>query len=319
MRKKISNFLKRFIYGFSYGLKSAENEMFMAKSSSNVDSSYVQQIKDVNVGKDLMKGEVSQEVKDLRYSTYTIYKESKNYEYQGDGIAIKKEVIPFNINNFTVVQKNKEFCKGIGESLDENIDSNYDQFTLTFAYENSPRFRVERFVDTITVSCINGVVNLILRFNKAYDLSNPMTRMFYNELMKLETNERRNEIYSDNIVNVCFTTYKAQGDDDFVMYAFNKLHPKKYEFFDEYVNLYFSIDNFNREDLTAKFFSKNQQEKYNQKSNREKKMTISVANPKYVCSECGSEMNQFDFEITSHDFGRAYCIKCLEKYLTLDK
>ena len=82
MIKKIKNFFKRFIYGFSYGLKSAENEMFMTKSSSNVDSSYVKQIRDVNVGKDLMKGEVSQEVKDLRYSTYTIYKESKNYEYQ---------------------------------------------------------------------------------------------------------------------------------------------------------------------------------------------------------------------------------------------
>ena len=73
--------LKKYLYGFFFGLKNADSEMFSSKHTSNSDSNYIQQIKETNVGKDLLKGEVTQEVEDLRYSTYSVYRESNQYEY----------------------------------------------------------------------------------------------------------------------------------------------------------------------------------------------------------------------------------------------
>ena len=318
MIKKISNFFARFFYGLGFGMKNAESEMLLSKNSSNSESSYVQQIKEQNVGKDLLKGEVTQEVEDLRYSTYKVYKESNNYEYLGDGVAIKKEKKDFNINNFSFVQRNKIFCKSVYESFEESVED-MDKFTLTVVYETSPRFKIERFTECLTVRGVNGNIDITFRFNKAYDLSSPITRMFYNELMKLENTDRGNEIYSDNITNLCFTTYKAQGEDDFVMYIFNNLQPKSYEFLEQYVNITFTTNDFTRQDLTEKFFSKNQQDKYTMKMSKDRTISFLVPESKYRCSECGEEMNQFDYEITSYDFGRGLCLKCLEKYLTLDK
>ena len=309
----------KLFYGLGFGMKNAESEMLLSKNSSNSESSYVQQIKEQNVGKDLLKGEVTQEVEDLRYSTYKVYKESNNYEYLGNGVAIKKEKIDFNINNFSFVQRNKIFCKSVYESFDDTKDGDADKFTLIIGYETSPRFKLERFAECLTVCGTNGNVDITFRFNKAYDLSSPITKMFYNELMKLEDSERGNEIYSNNISNLCFTTYKAQGEDDFIMYVFNNLRPKNYELLDQYVNITFTTNDFTRQDLTEKFFSKNQQDKYEMKISKEKNISFLVPESKYKCSECGEEMNQFDYEITSYDFGRGLCLKCLEKYLTLDK
>lgn len=309
----------KLFYGLGFGMKNAESEMLLSKNSSNSESSYVQQIKEQNVGKDLLKGEVTQEVEDLRYSTYKVYKESNNYEYLGNGVAIKKEKKDFNINKFSFVQRNKIFCKSVYESFDETKDEDADKFTLIIGYETSPRFKLERFAECLTVCGTNGNVDITFRFNKAYDLSSPITKMFYNELMKLEDSERGNEIYSNNISNLCFTTYKAQGEDDFIMYVFNNLQPKNYELLDKYVNITFTTNDFTRQDLTEKFFSKNQQDKYEMKISKEKNISFLVPESKYKCSECGEEMNQFDYEITSYDFGRGLCLKCLEKYLTLDK
>ena len=316
MLKKIKFFLLNFFYAFSYGLKNAESEMFVSKNSSNSDSDFNLQIKDTNIGKDLLKGEVTQEVEDLRYSTYSVYKESKNYEYIGDGVAIKKDKVPFDINNFKFTQRNKKFCMSIKESLDCEVFNGIDDFTLSIVYYNTPRFKLERFVDFITVRGLDGNVEITLRFDKSYDLSNPLTKMFFNELMKLNTSDRNNEIFNENIDTLCFTTYKSQGEDDFVMYIFYRLKPKSYEFFDNYVNVVFSVDDFVREDLTEKFFSKDQNKRYLNKDKKSNDFKIPSLTKSFHCSTCGCEMNQYDYEITLHDIGKPLCVKCLENHLT---
>lgn len=318
MIKKISNFFTKLFYGLGFGMKNAENEMFISKNSSNFESSYVQQIKEQNVGKDLLKGEVTQEVEDLRYSTYKVYKESNNYEYLGDGIAIKKDVKKIDINNLSFVQKNKLFCQSVLETLDD-VDEEKDKFTLVIVYNTTSRFRLERFIEYVFVNIINGVATITFKFARHYDIKTPMTRMFYNELEKLVNNERHNEIFNDNLKSLCFTTYKAQGENDFVMYVFDYLQPLKYEVFDSYINVSYQTQVFNREDLTSKYFSQNQQEKYDMHSVKNTKMGIWEKHNDYKCSECGEIMNKYDYQITLNDFGKSLCVKCLEKYLTFEK
>ena len=145
-----------------------------------------------------------------------------------------------------------------------------------------------------------------------------MTRIFYKELIKLSSDNNK-IIEFTNLNSVCFTTFKAQGEDDFIMYSFSNLEYKGYEDLDNYVNIMFSTSVFSREDLTKKFFSKNQNDKYDKKLSKEKTVTTISNVIEYKCSECGSILNQYDYEITKYEFGRGLCIKCLEKYLTLEK
>lgn len=320
MLRKISDFFIKLFYGFGFGIKNAENEILLSKHSSNTDSSYIQQIKEENVGKDLLKGEVTQEVEDLRYSTYKVYRESDKYEYIGDGISIKKDIKKFDINNFSFIQRNKLFCKSIYESFKEGEDEGKVDFTLSIIYNDVPKFRLERFIESINVKCVNGDINISFRFDKSFDLSKPITRMFYNELMKINDDIRGNEIFSDNIANISFTTFKCQGDDDFVLYRFDNLKPFSYDFFKEYVIITFKPQSFYREDLMSKFYSDNQNKKYENKEEKKIKMQIhSIGEKEYKCSVCGEKMNQFDYEITFYDFGQSFCLKCLEKYLTSQK
>lgn len=320
MIKRISDFFIKLFYGLGFGMKNAENEILLSKHSSNTDSSYIQQIKEENVGKDLLKGEVTQEVEDLRYSTYKVCRESDKYEYVGDGITIKKDIKNFDINNFSFVQRNKMFCKGIYESFNQEEDEGKVDFTLSIIYNDVPKFRLERFIESINVKCINGNANISFRFDKSFDLSNPITRMFYNELMKIKDDVRGNEIYSNNIANISFTTFKCQGDDDFILYQFNNLQPLSNEFFEDYVIITFSSTSFQRDDLMEKFYSSNQNKKYEVKEEKKTKMQItSLEKKEYRCSICGEKMNQFDYEITFYDFGQSFCLKCLEKYLTSRK
>lgn len=312
------NKIKKYLYGFFFGLKNADSEMFSSKHTSNSDSNYIQQIKENNIGKDLLKGEVTQEVEDLRYSTYAVYRESNKYEYIGNGVSVKKENVDIDYNNFKFVQRNKLFCKSIYESLNEDSSNNFDDFTLKFTYNDVSRFKLERYVEYLTIKIVNGVAKLTLRFNKDYDISNPFTKIFYKELMKLGNESIKiNEF--NNLSSILFTTFKAQGEDDFIMYSFYNLEYKGYEILDEYVNITYTTNVFNREDLTKKFFSKNQNDKYNKKLSKEKTVTTISNVIDYKCSECGSILNQYDYEITKYEFGRGLCIKCLEKYLTFEK
>lgn len=310
------NKIKKYLYGFFFGLKNADSEMFTSKNSSTSDSGYIQQIKETNIGKDLLKGEVTQEVEDLRYSTYAVYKESNQYEYIGNGVAVYKPKEEINLNNYKFTQRNKKFCKSVLESIDENKDD-MDSFTLTFSYDDISRFKLERYVEYITVHIVNGSALISLKFNKDYDLSTPMTKMFYNELMKLLNNDVK---YNDfTILNsICFTTFKAVGEDDFIMYVFSNLEYKRCEETDESVIVYFGTNVYSREDLTSKFFSKNQKDKYDMKLGKEKTRSSVSSVVSHKCSECGETMNEFDYDITQHDFGRSLCVKCLEKYLTFD-
>lgn len=308
--------IKSYFYGLFYGLKQAENEMFVSKNSSMSDTNITCQIKDRNVGKDLLKGEVTQEVEDLRYSTYAVYRESGNYEYVGDGVSVKKEKGNIDLNNFSFIQRNKIFCKGLNESFnEENVE---EEFTLKFVYNDVSRFKLERYVEYITINFNNGISKISLRFNKSFDINTPITKMFYNELMKIETENIKQTAFYNNISSLCFTTYKAQGEDDFVMYMFSNLKYKSHDVYQDYIVVTYFTDNYFREDLTQKFFSKNQQERYELNTVKNDTFMYNSPTQKFYCSECNEEMNKYDYNITKHDFGRGICIKCLENYLTFD-
>ena len=78
LKRKFYNIL----YSLPFGLKGAEDEMLSQKSSLNTDNVGVHQVINENrLSKDLLKGEVTQQVEELRYRDYKVSKESKKYKF----------------------------------------------------------------------------------------------------------------------------------------------------------------------------------------------------------------------------------------------
>ena len=88
---KITNNIKLFFYDLLYGMKATEDVVFHQSGSGDGDGTSIsKQVEDTRVSKALLKGEVTQEVEELRYRTYLVDKESKCFEYYAPTLAIKK-------------------------------------------------------------------------------------------------------------------------------------------------------------------------------------------------------------------------------------
>lgn len=76
------NFIKRFFYAIPFGIKGADNVIISQNSSNQTDNiGVVQVLQENRLSKDLLKGEVTQQVEELRYKDYKVYNESKKYKY----------------------------------------------------------------------------------------------------------------------------------------------------------------------------------------------------------------------------------------------
>ena len=152
----IKFFKKIFSYLF-FGLKSAENDMFSQKDGSESENNSISVIQESrNVYKDIKKGEVTQEVEELRHSTYNVYRESNNYQYLGDGVATKKEKKE-NGNEYHFTLHNNLVCDGVLDSFNklETNDFGVDKYTLTIDGNT---------VDNTYVFTKSGVVTLVVTY-----------------------------------------------------------------------------------------------------------------------------------------------------------
>ena len=81
-----------FFYAIPFGMKAANDEMLASKASSNSDLSGTHTIHlNDSVANDMLRGEVTQQVEDFRYSNYVVDRESTNYKYVGNGMAVKSK------------------------------------------------------------------------------------------------------------------------------------------------------------------------------------------------------------------------------------
>lgn len=314
-------FFKKFFSYLFFGLKSAENDMFSQKYGSESENSSINVTQESrNVYKDIKKGEVTQEVEELRHSTYNVYRESNNYQYIGDGVAVKKEKNKKN-NDIHFTLHNNLICDGVLDSFNkiEANDFGVDKYTLSIVYHDVPRFRLERFCKMIEIDIIDGIAKLKLHFSAFYDTYDNTSKSFLNEINKINDIKthyeiQKNEICS-NISNISFTTYKANGEEDLVNYEFINLSYLDYSknYFEHVIT--YSVESFNRVDLLEKYYSKTMDEKY--KKNEKKNSILDLTNNVRLvkCDKCGGDMSVYDYDITKETFGYSICTKCLEEDL----
>ena len=318
-------------YGLPFGLKAANDEIMGSGDKVSNIPTINQEVSDERVAKHLLKGEVTQEVEELRYRMYKVENESKKYKYLGNGITVKKEdneIKKTTKTKFKFTQDNEAVCETVTESLKQVGNYGTERYKFEIDYNSLVRFKLEKFATKIDVD-INeeeGKIETTLHFSTEPNPYDASSMPFINELKKLfdvksEYQVSRNEIAS-SIKNISFTTYKAHNEEDFVNYSFingAKFKSFKQEGYDylltfewgEYLRLPL--------DLESKYYSKSMAEKYEKKERKNVDVSMVQAERKRYCSVCGKEMSVYDADIQEVDGHEPICTECLQKALNNGK
>ena len=336
---KIIDKIKSIFYSLPFGLKAADTEIMGSNVSGDGNDTVInQQVNDKRVAKHLLKGEITQEVEELRYRTYKVERETDKYEYVGNGMAVKKE----EKNNNGIIkfsQENKLICDNVLTELNRVNSYGTENYTVKIDYNCPVRFKMQEFLTLVDVVIKEGEKAVTtLHFS---DTRNPQmfkSKPFVTELEKLEELFSKNDTYglSRNdfarcVMSMSFTTFKATEDEpDIVSYSFVSpdligVHHENGEF-----KLIYQWKEYLRIDLTDKFYNSELEQKY---KNKEKKNTtvetvINEADDKWwkehyekiiKCSKCGEDINTFsDGYIVDKDTSEPVCIECYKKSLLKD-
>ena len=325
-QNKIAKFFKNIFYGLPFGLKKANEEINGGSITNGDDSSIHKEVEDERVAKHLLKGELTESVKELRYRTYKVANESQDYKYLGNGIAVKEENKSKKAQRtkFKFSQGNELMCASVLQELQRLNSYGIDKYRFEMTYNSVVRFKLETMAKEVNV-VINedeGEVTTTLHFSSEPDPYNVKSTPFVKELEKLylvqnDYTFKRSDI-ANSLQTFSFTTYKASNEDDFVNYSFlggaKLLSIAKGG--GEYL-LTYSWDEFIRLplDLESKYYSKSMDEKY--KKHERKKVDVNMANTdrKCYCSICGKEMSTYDADLLRYEGKPIICTECAQKML----
>lgn len=344
---KLKSFLYRLLYALPFGMKAVDPEIMGSSSKRNDGQTVNQETADERVGKHLLKGELTQSVKDLRYRTYKVDDESRNYQYLGQGNAIRKNNPSRNVNHVKFSQTCKLETSGILEEMKRVGDYGTERYTLQVEHSNPlVRFKIEQFATQIDVDVKNGKENTSgscefddcttkLHFSSVPNGYEKKSAPFINELKRLvETIKDIKKNNADDaqriideackhcemvssIVSISFTTFKASNDEpDLINYVFlcPQLLDAKEENSEVVLILKWALCMSN--DIKAKFFDASMANKYKMSAPKQTPLDISGGAERVAhCDVCGKEMNVYDADVTRYTYGKAMCSECLLKHI----
>ena len=204
-------------YLFS-GLRAADKVAFAAKDTSgNGDGANIEvQNEEKSVYKDLLRGEITQEVRELRHEMYYAERESHKYKYVGNGVAVKKNKLfddevkgLENSDGYKVqlIQNNREDTEGVADNLVEYDYRLKDQRNYTIKIERNfiPRFRIEEFANKVVVKRIDEKHVLLDVYVTKYESQfNRRHKPFLNELEAVYMGDTQSDIIDFD--TLAFTT-----------------------------------------------------------------------------------------------------------------
>ena len=272
MIKKIYNKIRSFFFYIFWGLKSADKIAFGAKEDPSNDGTVFEQQNEQNsVYKDLLKGEVTQEVKELRHEMYFSERKSHKYKYIGNGIVSKKNEIfdyPGKIDKtdgfpLQILQPNIEDTGTLSENLSE-VDyriKSKKEFTIDIERDFIPRFRLEEFTNKLVVKRINENAVMLDFYTPIYKSQfNTIHKLFLKELENIYMGDVRSDVI--DFKQVEFISFRAFGTDDLKKYTYNNIEFDNILIFDGHYVIKFTADIVNDgEDLINEFYCNEEEEK----------------------------------------------------------
>ena len=324
---QIFKLLKKYIYGFFNGVNSAESLTKAELTDDKLPTSIEKHVETKSLADSLLKGEVSEEVKELRYKNYAVSRESEHYNYIGNGLVVKNDMtikphyknpVYGGYNDIILVQDNSIICNNVYEELERiNSYGGERKYILKCERKSPTRFRLEEFVKKIVVkkNKENNVYLHLYVSEYADEYNLILTKGFINEIDKIFNKKISCDSDIFNIEKIWFITQNAYNYDDLFKFEYNNI---KFDNIVKFDGSYVIILNANvlvdGEDLVKKYHNKNIEDKY---KNKEPKNNTYILNAYEDCNEicdvCGKPMNKYDAQITEATFGKKICINCLAK------
>ena len=291
--KRLFYNVKLFFYSLFHGMKAADD--VITKSNKEISSGGAveeQKAEQNNLYASLLKGEVTQEVKDLRYEMYESVRQSKDWKYVGNGQAVKKNHMlvksPMKIDEedglkVVLIQDNKVYLEGIDTSL-KNIGKTLSvrteadaEHTFKATHEYFVRHKIEVYSKKLVVKLTGEENKFKLDFYfSQYPVENdPRAVYVVKELESLYNSKSKTSDLTD-LITLTFVTDKAYGDDDWKIYDFKISEYIGIKKFDGnyIISFYASLPN-GISDTTDEFNDEESVKKFKNKTPR-KKNTISL-------------------------------------------
>ena len=320
--KKIWKKVINLIHSLFYGMSNADQIVFQSSSIDNNGISIIKEQTENRVSKDLLKGEVTQAVEELRYRTYLVDREAKNYEYYSPTLAKKrdiddiKDIFVENSENLTIVtvQPNTPDMGTILDAIDRYESGKGVQLKSSYTIKCNrkdlvPRFNIEEFTTLL-------VVKVIDESKKQYELDfyvpiyeNPYdfrSRSFLSEIKKIQENNIKTDLF--DIESIEFITSHAYNINDMIKFKFNNIKFKNIVEFDgNYVVKLSSTLIDKPHDILDDYYSPTMDEKYKKKVKKDIVYDVNGGDVRkeYICEHCGKIIVYDTEEINSAIIGQA--------------
>ena len=304
--KSVINKIKRniqiFFYSWFYGMKSTEDKMFHQTGLTNsTGSSIIKEVDNQRVSKALLKGEVTQQVEELRYRTYKVDKESKGFEYYAPTLALKKDKQDTKFMKYDnsdgleliTIQPNDILVETVAETLEQvGGRGKRTQHRIKIKRNFVPRYKIEEYITRLDVKKLDeSHVILDIYVSKYPNDKDFKSKGFVREVEKIRDEKIKSDIL--DYEEISFITNHAYKLNDMVKFVFRNIWFKEVVEFDGHYILKFKASlQQNTLDLTKKYFSKTMEEKY--KNKEKKKVVLNLFDYNqiqvYQCQECGKEI-----------------------------
>ena len=262
MLKGLLRRIKKIAYSIPFGMKAGDEMLATSNKDGSNGIVMEDKIEQNSLLNSLLRGEVTQEVEELRYETYKAEEESNNYKYIGNGVAMKidsseekkaKRRLKFTQYNRDVEYGMKE-SMSIAESKNESEKLDYVSRKLfRFTYiDTCVRFKHETYIEKIDFDLRNGFVT---KMHYICDKMNRKSVPFANAVRKIKSDldsidsdnskiveeyVSRNEILS-SIKELEFTTFNATNNvPNGIRYVFRKPKFENIECSDDDISITFS-------------------------------------------------------------------------------
>jgi hypothetical protein len=297
--KKIKTWLRKNIAAISIAVSNIEKNVF-SQTKDFIESNFNHERRNTQstLCDSLVHGEITQEVKNLRWRTYKILKSSNNNSvtikgYDENGYPIytinktnnkkllkKIKLDTLDSYELEMVFTNDKIPNGVFELMAEindknNLDlieyliKNKPEKPLNIDRNEYPKFFIENYTKKINIRTIDETEKLLEFYIDKYpDEYNKNNNLFLKEIEKIIKNKnfKSNSLEFDG---VSFITNNTIGSEDFLFYEYKILSfDKIIEFDGNYVIKFKSKIIKNGEDVLVKYIENELEEKYQKKERK---------------------------------------------------
>lgn len=338
---KFFNEIRIWANSFAAATKNVESQTLSQVSVDSVEGG-INVVQDVNQGvhelaKALLRGELTEEVKQLRYRNYKVDREAKKYKYFSPTLALKKKegkdnkFISFDKSDgleVITVQYNYAISEDVLDAINQIENGGRGKKTkykFEFKRDFIPRFRMEEFAKKVVVKRLDETHAILdfyfskypERFFRRSDDKSFRSKVFIHEIESIRDKGIKSDML--DVEELRFVTNHAYKQDDLMEFVFKNIMFREVAEFDgDYILRFKASIEHDGIDLTAVFYNKEMAEKYENKEKKELVLDVSGGAPieTYVCSDCGkvvtfdtqkmeempiSEARDIDAEINEED------------------